>query len=476
MSHAESLARIRASGGPELAERLTHLDHAWRKVPRRAEIVAKPSASDRIDVDVVIAGGGLWSILAPLLAARGLRVKIFDRARVGVAHREWNAARDELEALVRVGLVTERELESLVVAAYDHGVCRFAGGRDYRVRGVLDHAVNAGGLLSLARRRAESAGVEIHDGVSIVGHAAGLDRIRVRTEDAASGASGELVARVLIDARGASSALSRPDLVCPTVGGVVRGIESGDGPRQMNPRVGEILATIDPVRDGRQEVWEAFPGANGETTVYVFFYARADERVSLVDLYGTFFDRMGVYKAGELELVRPTFGFIPGWSRLAPLPKPTTDRIVLVGDAAARHSPLTYCGFGATLRSLERAVEAVLARMDRQVDPDASDVDDAPVHALTGALAHLLASRAFRGGEVNSLLDAAFSSLFDMGEPAYRALLRDEMNTGDFVTFLRTTSKKHPAVWRKVWRGMGARDAIGWAGALAGRWLTSRAA
>ena len=67
-------------------------------------------------------------------------------------------------------------------------------------------------------------------------------------------------------------------------------------------------------------------------------------------------------------------------------------RVVLVGDAAARHSPLTDCGFGATLRSIDRVGDAFGAAIlggDELPDPV---VDDRPVHAFTGALSALMAS------------------------------------------------------------------------------------
>jgi lycopene cyclase CruA len=252
------------------------------------------------------------------------------------------------------------------------------------------------------------------------------------------------------------------------VGGVLTGLEEGDGPTQMNPRVGDILVTTDDVEDGRQHIWEAFPGRPGETTVYLFFYDRA-ERVgpgALMQLYARFFATVGRYKRGDWKLARPTFGYIPGWSRLTPAPRSPSPRVVLVGDAAARQSPLTYCGFGATLRSLAPASDAI-ARLVRHGEARDSVVDDAPVHAATGALAHMIASPPRDPHALNALLDAAFGTLHEMGQEPFAALLRDEMNARDMVRFLQRTSVKFPGVYPAVFRVLGVRGVSRWGAGIA---------
>ncbi len=470
-----ALSLVRERGGDELVERLLHLDGLARPTLRAADAVplATPRDDDAVDVDVVFAGGGLYSILAPVLAARGLSVAVLERARAATAHREWNASEAELRALVDCGFIDDAGLQALIVARYAYGTCRFAGGGDHRVRGVLDRAVDAGALLEHGRARGEALGVRYLDHARVTGHTASDRRVRVGFVQGEQ--TRALTARVLIDARGAASPFATADLVCPTVGGVMTGFREGDGPREVRADVGDILATVDGVDAGRQHVWEGFPGRPGETTVYLFYYAHANERPSLVDLYARFFTTLADYKEGDARLLRPTFGLIPGWSRLSPAPAAPPGPIVLVGDAAARHSPLTYCGFGAALRSIAPVTTRVLrvaedgARAARGVA-----VDDRPVHALTGALAQMMASRAFSGDALNALLDAAFQTLAEMGEDRYAALLRDEMGPRDFLEFLRTTAARHPAVWGKVWRGIGPITATRWgAGLVRSAWSAS---
>jgi lycopene cyclase CruA len=464
MDIAEARQRVRERASAELVERLEHLDATRGERARDDDAPAAPDAGARADFDVALVGGGLSILYAPVLAAKGLRVAVFERGTAAVAHREWNASLPELGRLVDAGVVTREALAGVILAQYREGVCRWHGGGSYPVTGVLDCAVDAGALLALARRRAEALGVVFHDGHTLVGHATGGDAVALRFR-VASGAAREVTARVMIDARGASSPSATADLMCPTVGGVLEGITVGSEPDAIDPSVGEILVTTEGVDDGRQHIWEAFPARAGETTVYLFYYDRT-ERVgagSLLALYARFFDALPRYKRGDVKLARPTFGYIPGWSRLTPAPRAPSPRIVLVGDAAARQSPLTYCGFGATLRSLDVGSERIADAVEGR--PHGSVVHDTALHAGTGALAHMIASppqSAARAGELNTLLDAAFSTLHAMGNGPYGAMLRDEMPVRDFVRFLYETSRRHPRVYPEVFRVLGAMGVSRW--------------
>lgn len=476
MKADEARGRVRDAGGPELLERLLHLDGTRTRPPADDRPPARaPDPGAAVDCDVALVGGGLSLLYAPVLAAMGVRVHVFDRARAGAAHREWNASDRELATLVAMGVATPDERDGLIVARYREGFCRWHGGGTYPVKGVLDRSVDAGALLALARRRAAALGVVFHDGWALTGHRAG-ERSLVLRFAGEGGAPSEVVARLMIDARGAASPSATADLVCPTVGGVLTGLAEGGGPDEVDPAVGEILVTTEGVEAGRQHIWEAFPGRAGETTVYLFYYDRR-ERVgdgSLVGLYGRFFATLPRYKRGAAALARPTFGYIPGWSRLTPAPRPPSGRVVLVGDAAARHSPLTYCGFGATLRSVGAASARVASALAAGATAPDPVVHDTPLHRGTGALAHMIASPP-RGlaeaGALNGLLDAAFGALHAMGDGAYGRLLRDEMTGGEFVRFLHATSVRRPAVYPWVLRVLGPAGLGRWgAGVVRGLW------
>ncbi|MFO0743066.1 MAG: lycopene cyclase [Labilithrix sp.] len=436
---ARAILRERAS--VELIERLEHLD-ATRRSPPRDRALRPPDRHASLDTDVVFMGGGLCLLLAAEVARLGRRVVVLERARAGAVHREWNASDRELLPLVESGIVTEAELRELVVARYDEGVCRFHGSPPSVVRGVLDRAVDAAPLLARVREVALARGVRFIDGASVDALGAGSSGVRV------GWSGGELVARVAVDARGASSPYASADLVCPTVGGVVRGID-------FDPRCGDILVTTEDADHGRQHVWEGFPGRAGELTVYLFHYAQRERAGSLIELYARFFRTLHEYRRGVPELVRPTFGFIPGWSRLTPAPRGPHPRVILAGDAAARHSPLTFCGFGAMLRTFQPLARRIAAC-------DSSPPPEERIHAWTGALARLMASQKLEGPALNTLLGAAFSTLAELGNEAYAALLQDRMPARDFLRFLHRTAQRHPMVYREVLRVVGPKAVARW--------------
>ena len=441
--------------GADAFERLIHLDHG--RVERRPDHALRaPEGPASVDADVVLAGGGLSLLLAAELARLGVRVIVIDRARAGTAHREWNCSDWELEPLVESGIFTPESLERAIVGRYEHGFCEFAGRPRRVVRGVLDRAVDAGSVLAAARKACEARGVTIVDGASVDAVGAGRAAVRVGF------GRREIVTRLLVDARGASSPYATADLVCPTVGGVMRGLAD------IDPNVGEILVTTeDTDSTGRQHVWEGFPGRAGEAAVYLFYYAKADAnpRAGLAALYERFFRTIGRYKRGNAELVRPTFGYIPGWSRLTPPPRSPSPRIILFGDAAARHSPLTFCGFGSMLRSFRPAARTIAQAIADRMTPAGLHADE-PIHAWTGALARVMASGAMQGESLNALLDDAFATLEEMGNDAFAALLQDRMEVSSFTTFLRRTAWRHPAVYREVLGALGPRASARWAASL----------
>jgi lycopene cyclase CruA len=177
---AELKSRVSEAGGPELLERLEWLDAERARPAVEALSVRAPERGARADFDVVLAGGGLSLLFAPVLADLGLRVGVFERGRAAVAHREWNISRAELQPLTESGLFRPEEVESLIVARYEHGVCRWHGGGEYPVRGALDHALDAGRLLAEVRRRATHRGVSFHDGHSLGGMGEGPEAVRLQ--------------------------------------------------------------------------------------------------------------------------------------------------------------------------------------------------------------------------------------------------------------------------------------------------------
>jgi lycopene cyclase CruA len=454
------------------AETLEHLDALERGFAERGACDIGDGGPDRgahVDFDVVLAGGGLSLIYAAYLARRGLNVAVFDRRKIGCGHREWNISRAELRPLVDSTLFTQAEVDALVQLEYDHGICRWHGGGTYPVKRVLDCVVDAERLLDGLRARAEAAGATLLDHHALAGYRVGKGGVEVRLSP-----DKRLSARVLVDGMGAASPHAAFDLVCPTVGGVLTGLDDVDA------RVGEILVTTEDVEDDRQHIWEGFPGAGGRFTTYLFYYTEPAQLPTrpLHALYERFFATRARYKRGAATLVKPTYGFIPAYSRLRPMPA-ARDRVLLVGDAAGRHSPLTFCGFGSMIRSFLPVADALIARLEPRDDRlDARSLAklwrEPPGLAVMGGLTLMMVPgrrRSADPADVNRLLDAAFASLAEMGDEVYGAFVRDQIGFSDFIAFMRATAKRRPSIYDDVFSVLSPSELARWSVKLGGLML-----
>jgi len=449
---------------PEQANQVEALELRWaaRREPVPAQLRA-PDLGTALDCDVLLAGGGLSLLYAVVLAERGFRVAVADPRGVGRGHREWNASLSELRALEPA--LGTCELDDLVVARYQRGIIRWHGKPTRTVTGVLDVAVDAQGLLDKLRARALGLGVKLVDDAGVGAVASGDHGVVAQVGKV------ELTARLLLDGRGAASPHARWDLVCPTVGGVLTGLAQGSAEDEVDPGTGEILVTVEGAHDGLQPIWEGFPGRPGEFTAYLFEYtepSRLGPR-PLTELFQRFFATLPRYKRGEAQLLRPAFGFIPAYTRLRPRPTAPADRVLLVGDAAGRHSPLTFCGFGCALRSYG-PVSARLAELLEQDQLGRSALATAWRResgslSIQGALALMMIERGgLRTAEdpqaINALLDAAFGALEAQGDEAFRSFLQDRATPGQVWRMLRDTARALPQVYGLALRNLSSRELL----------------
>jgi hypothetical protein len=123
------------AGGERALQSVMSLERRWielnsdtvtsdpfRYVPTASQL---PECRPEHSYDVIIAGGSLGLIAGVALAQRGLKVLLFDKDRVGAAHREWNISRRELAALSDWGIFTPQELAQTFATEYRQGVISF---------------------------------------------------------------------------------------------------------------------------------------------------------------------------------------------------------------------------------------------------------------------------------------------------------------------------------------------------------------
>jgi lycopene cyclase CruA len=467
------LTRERLS--PETIEHLISLERGFAK--KQPLVIDESGGPDgKPDFDVILAGGGLSLVYASYLARAGLKVAVFDRRKIGCGHREWNISRAELAPLADSGLFAQPDQlpDQLIEKEYREGIVRWHGGATHAVKGVLDCVVSAERLLSSLRGQAEAAGATLLDYCALASYKVGSGGILVRLHQE-NGAPVTLSGRVLLDGMGAASPHAAFDLCCPTVGGVLRGLAAGDAPDEVDGDLGEILISTEGVEEGRQHIWEGFPGLEDRFTTYLFYYVEPHRLPEhpLLELYERFFATRPRYKRGEGRMEKPTYGFIPAYTRLHPMPAAPRDRVLLVGDAAGRHSPLTFCGFGSMIRSFLPVARALMERLERdRLDRRslASVWSEPPGLQVMGALTLMMVpgrGEARDPADINRLLDAAFTTLSEMGNDVYAAFVRDQIGFRDFMRFMQKTAKKRPTIYDEVFSVMSKGELAKWSWRLA---------
>ncbi|NJN17156.1 MAG: hypothetical protein HC822_13210 [Oscillochloris sp.] len=484
-------------------ERVVSLEQNWEQMlhsdaaPQVHATAVLPPAP--LDADLIYAGGGLGLIHATVMAVRyGYRVLLFDRGEVGCAHREWNISRDELQALVDLGVVDWPELAPVIMREYRSGVLRFfnraapgAASGEMRLPEVLNLALDASGLLRLMRRKFEAAGGRVLNRRQfrrVVAAVSVPQQIEVELEDLVGGVIERFRARLLLDGMGSTSPLAlqrhsgRPFAgVCPTVGTVAAGFAAGQASDEYDPDLGDILISIADTQRGEQLMWEGFPGRNDEMTVYLFYYATIEAGkpgnplaglhpaalpYSLLDLFEQYFTLLPTYKrpGPDFRHLRPVYGYIPARHSLHSHQKPLLRGVLPVGDSAAQQSPLTFCGFGSHIRNLGRTT-GLLDEALRQslLEPDMLALINA---FQTNVSLHWVFSRfmhAWSGADdVNRLLNIFLDVLQARGVGISTRFFRDQMRWSDYPALLQGILRRYPQILAVALRVIGLHGVMSW--------------
>ena len=234
---ASPLSETGGAGGSSLLDSLTAQDAALRRlhggswppaeppefvsVLQQARPVSNPSA---VDVDVAVCGGTLGLLLACALQLQGHRVAVVEAGPLRGRAQDWNTSEEELQALVRAGVLDASELASVAPLRFGPMACRFGPSKSdqwqLQLGGVLDVGVSPTVLLRCVRARFEAAGGLVLEctpirGVAVYDDGTSLD----------IGSRGRVHARLVVDCMGHRSPIAlqqragqRPDGVCVQVG------------------------------------------------------------------------------------------------------------------------------------------------------------------------------------------------------------------------------------------------------------------
>ncbi|MEH2076027.1 MAG: flavin-dependent dehydrogenase [Nostoc sp.] len=446
------------------------------------------SSSSSPTYDIIYIGGALGAIHAALMAKLGYKVLLVERMPFGKMNREWNISRDEIQSLVNLGLVTPAELETIIAREYKDGFNKFFDANNpSKLRSpvlhtptVLNLGLDSEKWLLMCGQKLQAAGGEIWDETEFMRADIDISQVLLQVKHLPSQVEKQVSGRLLIDAMGTASPIAWQlnggrafDSVCPTVGAA---IESGFEPQVWDSQYGDVLYSHGDISRGRQLIWELFPGADDELTIYLFHYheVNAENPGSLLEMYEDFFTILPEYRRCDMDKLvwkKPTFGYIPGHFSVGSSDRTVAfDRLIAIGDAASLQSPLVFTGFGSLVRNLERLTTLL---------------DTALKHDLL-SFRHLNQIRAYQSNvsvtwlfskgmmvptgkflppqRINSMLNTFFGLLADEPQEVADNFIKDRC---DWLTFNRLALKaarKNPALLLWIWELAGPRDLVRWLG------------
>ena len=456
-----------------------------------------------VDYDVVVCGGTLGIFFATALALKGTSVCVLEAARLQGREQEWNISLKELAELVELGVLSQEDVDAAITTEFP--ACR-AGFKNMEVTplaggyfdnevgfecvtpNVLNLGVAPAVLLERVKQRFLRMGGTLREQTTlrgvVVSEALGA---AVDLGDALE----PVTAKLVLDCMGNASPISRqqrdgmkPDGVCAVVGSCAAGYD-----KETN-LIGDIIYTNTEIQDKGKEgklqyFWEAFPvgiGRNGQEpgtsdvkTTYMFTYMDADERrPSLETLMNDYWDLLPLYQPSiqdpeeDLDVKRVLFAYFPTY-RDSPL-KPQWSRVLAVGDASGIQSPLSFGGFGALTRHLDRITGAIT----EAVETGCLHKDDlGEINAYTPNLSAawmFQKAMSVRVGQnvdpkfVNRLLATNFQIMDGMGERTMMPFLQDVVRFDGLVGSLAKSFAADPTFMPQIVAHVGLPSLVDWLG------------
>lgn len=438
--------------------------------------------------DLIYIGGALGVIHAAVMAQRGYRVLLVERLPFGRMNREWNISRAEFQSLIDLGLFTPDEFEAMIAREYIDGFNKFFDGNNpphlkapvLHTPTVLNVAIDSEKLLHLCGEKLQKAGGDIWDETEFIRAEITPEEVVVSLQHLPSQTPRQARGRLLVDAMGTASPIAWQlnggrafDSVCPTVGAV---IASGFEPGVWDSNYGDVLNSHGDISRGRQLIWELFPGAGEELTIYLFHYHQVhpENPGSLLEMYEDFFTILPEYRRCDMEKLvwkKPTFGYIPGHFSISSRDRTVAfDRLVAIGDAASLQSPLVFTGFGSLVRNLYRLTDLLDTALRHNL-LTAKDLNQIRAHQSNISVTWLFSKgmmvptgRHLPPQRVNAMLNTFFGLLADEPPEVADTFIKDRF---DWLTFNRLALKaarRNPALIFWIWDMAGTKDFLRWLG------------
>ena len=458
----------------------------------------------KLDYDVVVCGGTLGIFFAAALQKKGHSVCVLEAGKLQGREQEWNISRDELDELVALGILSKSDIEACIRTEFP--ACR-SGFKNKEVTPLTDgyfennigfecetdNVLNLGVAPSTLIEKVSANFIQMG---GVIRDETRLQGVAISDSIGAAVDLGDdtqpITSRLVLDCMGNGSPISRqqrygqkPDGICAVVGSCASGFDP-----ETN-RIGDIIYTNSKIQDkgehGQlQYFWEAFPVGIGRNdgptssdvkTSYMFTYMDADaKRPTLESLMEDYWEQLPIYQPSirdpetDLEFRRVLFAFFPTYKD-SPL-QPAWNRLLAVGDASGIQSPLSFGGFGALTRHLDRISGAVSEALDENL------LHKRHLGEINAYTPNLSAAWMFqkamsvRMGQkvdpdfVNRLLAVNFQVMDQMGKRTIKPFLQDVVRFDGLIGSLARTFVKDPTFTPQIVAHVGIPTLAVWLGHL----------
>jgi len=437
------------------------------------------------------------------LQLKGHNVVVLEAGKLKGREQEWNISMKELLELVELGVLTMEDIDMAVKTEFPG--CRagfknkevtpleggyFDNGVGYEcfTPNVLNLGISPSVLIENVSERFKAAGGVVFEGTPLKGI------VISETLGAALDVGEDLdpvTSRLVLDCMGNASPISRqqrygmqPDGICAVVGSCAGGFD-----KESN-LLGDIIYTNSEIQDkgpnGQlQYFWEAFPvgiGRNGQEpgtsdvkTTYMFTYMDASEgRPSLSSLMDDYWKQLPIYQPSikdvekDLDVKRVLFAYFPTYKD-SPL-RPNYSRVLAVGDASGIQSPLSFGGFGALTRHLERISGAISEALENDLlHKDSLGEINAYTPNLSAAWMFQKAMSVRMGQKVdpkfvNRLLATNFDVMNEMGEATMLPFMQDVVRIDGLAGSLARSFIADPQFMPQIVAHVGIPTLVEWLG------------
>jgi len=424
------------------------------------EVVSQSSDNlGETDTDLVICGGTLGILLGAALQQLNWRVTLIERGVLKGREQEWNISRDELETFIELDLLTSKELEIAIATEYNPARVGFDPDNEIWVKDVLNIGVDPVYLLEKLKQKFLATGGKLLENTAFGSAIVHPDGITIKAGEQT------IKTRLLVDAMGHFSPIikqarkgTKPEAVCVVVGSCAQGYPNND--------TGDLIYSFTPIINNCQYFWEAFPAQDGRTT-YMFSYLDANPaRPSLEYFMEEYLRLLPEYQNVELEKLdfqRFLFGFFPAYKD-SPIKLPF-ERILPVGDSAGGQSPVSFGGFGAMVRHLQRLTNGI----DAALNADTLNQKDLallqpyqPNISVTWLFQQTMSvpvGKQPNPQQINNLMSGVFRVMERLGDPVLKPFLQDVIQ---FIPLAKTLPLVNPKLVFPLLPQIGIGSLINW--------------